>query len=189
MGPRISRRQAAVAVAGIAALVWGSGAYRQRVAQNDPDLVKFDIHPASRELGPLRFSDEHGAPQSLAAFRGRVVLLNIWATWCPPCREEMPTLDRLQAAIGGSGFVVVTVSIDAQGLPAVQTFFKQVGIKHLHPYVDSLHDAGALGARGIPMTLLIDADGREAGRKLGPATWDDPRVMQTISARMPSASG
>ena len=185
---RISRRQALIAVAGVAALVWASGVYRRRAAQNDPGLVTLDVHPAPRELGPLRFSDEHGAPQSLAALRGRVVLLNVWATWCPPCRDEMPTLDRLQGAIGGSNFEVVAISIDAQGLPVVKTFFKQIGIRNLHPYLDSLHEAGSLGATGIPVTLLIDRDGREIARKLGPATWDDPSVMRTIRDHVPLAS-
>ena len=122
---------------------------------------------------------------SLTDFRGRVVLLNVWATWCPPCREEMPTLDRLQAALGGPNFQVVTVSIDAEGLPVVQPFFRQIGIKHLHPYIDTFNEVGTLGAFGIPLTLLIDRDGREVARKTGPATWDDPRVTATIHRYLP----
>lgn len=185
---RLSRRQALVGVAGVAALVWASGAYRQRVAQSDPALVTFDLHPAPREFAPIRFSDERGGVQTLSSRRGRVVLLNVWATWCPPCREEMPTLDRLQAAMGGSGFEVVAVSIDAEGLPAVQAFFRQIGMKHLRPYLDSFHEVAALGAMGIPITLLFDRDGREVARKRGPATWDAPGVMHTIRAHLPPPS-
>lgn len=186
--PRLGRRQALVAVAGAAALVWAGGAYRQRLARSDPALLTFDIHTASRELPPLRFSDEQGAILSLSALRDRTVLLNVWATWCPPCREEMPALDRLQAALGGPDFEVVTISIDAEGLPAVRTFFRQVGIVHLRPYVDSQRDAGALAALGIPITLLLDRAGREIGRKQGPAIWDDPGIMRTIRRQM-SPSG
>ena len=182
--PRLGRRQALVAVAGAAALVWAGGAYRQRMAQSDPALLTFDIHPAPREFPPLRFSDEQGTILGLAAHRDRTVLLNVWATWCPPCREEMPALDRLQAALGGSDFEVVAISIDAQGLPAVRTFFKQLGILRLRPYVDSQGEAGALAALGIPITVLIDRAGREIGRKQGPAIWDDPGIMRTIRRQM-----
>jgi thiol-disulfide isomerase/thioredoxin len=185
--PRLGRRQALVAVAGAAAIVWAGGAYRQRMAQSDPALLTFDTHPAPREFPPLSFGDEQGAILGLAALRDRTVLLNVWATWCPPCREEMPALDRLQATLGGPDFEVVAISIDAQGLPAVRTFFKQRGIVRLRPYVDSQGEAGALAALGIPITLLIDRAGREIGRKQGPAIWDDPTIMQTIRRQMSSS--
>ncbi len=179
--PQRSSRRQVLAVAGAAAvLVVGSGVYRWRASKTDSKLTTFEPHPATRALGPLRFSDEAGRELSLASFRGRVVLLNVWATWCPPCREEMATLDRLQAALGGATFEVVTVSMDSGGLPVVQAFFRQVGVKHLHPYLDAFHEVGDLGAVGIPLTLLIDREGREAARKVGPATWDDPKVVQTI---------
>ena len=76
-----------------------------------------DLHSRSRDLANLRFSDSGGSPTDLAAFRGRVVLLNIWATWCPPCREEMPTLDRLQAALGSAGFELSLIHISEPTRP------------------------------------------------------------------------
>jgi thiol-disulfide isomerase/thioredoxin len=115
------------------------------------------------------------------------VLLNVWATWCPPCREEMPTLDRLQSTLGGPAFEVVALSIDEGGLPVVQAFFDQFRIKHLQPYLDTLGDASGLSAGGIPLTLLIDRDGREIGRKLGPAAWDSPQIVQLIQGRLAPA--
>lgn len=134
-----------------------------------------------RPLPDLRFTDAGGASTSLAAFRGRVVLLNIWATWCPPCREEMPTLDRLQATLGGPGFEVVALSIDEGGLSVVQAFMRQAGIQHLRPYVDGSGDALAtVGSAGVPLTFLVDRDGRELSRKLGPAVWDHPEVLRLI---------
>jgi thiol-disulfide isomerase/thioredoxin len=147
-----------------------------------PDLV-FHVHP--RELPNLRFSDGAGRPTSLAAFRGRVVLLNVWATWCPPCLQEMPTLDRLQAALGGPGFEVVALSIDHAGLPVVQAFFDRTSIKHLQPYMDTFGDATSnFALAGVPLTLLIDREGREIGRKLGPMAWDNPRMVQLIRSHM-----
>ena len=148
-----------------------------------------DLHARPRELANLRFSDGAGRPTSLAAFRGRVVLLNVWATWCPPCREEMPTLDRLQAALGGPGFEVVALSIDHGGLPVVRDFFDRTRIKHLQPYLDTFGDAqSSLAVAGVPLTLLIDREGREIARKLGPATWDDPRIVQLIRSQMVSGA-
>jgi thiol-disulfide isomerase/thioredoxin len=140
-----------------------------------------NLHAQPRDLPDLRFTDGSAKATSLAAFHSRVVLLNVWATWCPPCREEMPMLDRLQATLGGPGFEVVALSIDEGAMPAVQTFFDRTGIKHLRPYLDAFGDAlSALAAAGVPLTLLIDANGQELARKLGPAAWDHPRVVESI---------
>ena len=146
--------------------------------RTQPDLI---IHSHPNVLPDLPFTDGNGAPTSLAAFRGRVVVLNVWATWCLPCREEMPTLDRLQATLAGPGFEVVAVSIDRDGMPVVREFFARQSIRHLHPYVDASGDAlSILGVAGIPLTLLVDRDGREVARKLGPAVWDHPEVIKMI---------
>jgi hypothetical protein len=98
----------------------------------------------------------------------------------------MPTLDRLQAALGGPHFEVVAVSIDAGGLPVIQAFFRATRVKHLHPYLDTFHDAVAVVTTGIPFTLLVDRNGREAGRKLGPAAWDDPQLVRLIQRYLPA---
>jgi thiol-disulfide isomerase/thioredoxin len=125
--------------------------------------------------------DGEGRSLTLADFRGRIVLLNLWATWCTPCREEMPTLDRLQARLGGTDFEVVALSIDHDGIAAVRKFYQEIGIKHLRIYNDPTTDATArLGVIGIPATLLIDREGREVGRALGPAEWDAPEVVETV---------
>jgi thiol-disulfide isomerase/thioredoxin len=147
-----------------------------------------DLHSRSRDLANLRFSDSGGSPTDLAAFRGRVVLLNIWATWCPPCREEMPTLDRLQAALGSAGFEVVALSIDQAGMPVVEAFFKRIAVTHLQLYLDTFGDASRLVATGVPLTLLIDTKGRELGRKLGPAAWDAPEMLELIRSHIPASA-
>ena len=176
-----SGRRAWLALAGVAGLFATVPTLMRRTRgpqSSGPDL-SVNSHP--REMPSLRFSDGQGTPTSLAAFHGRLVLLNVWATWCPPCREEMPTLDRLQATLGSPDFEVVALSIDQGGVPAVQAFFARTGIWHLRQYVDTFGDAtSSLGVGGIPLTLLIDRDGREIGRKLGPAEWDHPQMVQLI---------
>ena len=169
---------------GFAALFAGGEAYR-RWALSQVVEAGITLHAQPRALLPLRFTDERGAETGVVAFRGRDVLLNVWATWCPPCREEMPTLDRLQATLGGPQFEVVTLSVDSGGLPVVQAFFRQIGIKHLHPYLDTFHEAMELVGTGIPLTLLVDSEGLEVGRKVGPAKWDDPHIVELIRRYLP----
>lgn len=182
--PAQPRRRALVASAGVASLFAGAGFYRRWTA-GDRLEAGITLHARPQAMPALAFGNEQGRLTGLADFSGRVVLLNIWATWCGPCREEMPTLDRLQAALGGPAFEVVALSVDSSGLAVVQTFFKQIGIRHLHPYLDTEHDAMTLGGNGIPLTLLIDGQGRELGRKLGPAKWDDATVVELIRGLLP----
>ncbi len=119
--------------------------------------------------------------------RGKVVLLNIWATWCTPCRKEMPTLDRLQTALGGTDFEVVALSIDRR-MDAVRKFFAEIGIQKLAMYLDSSAKATRqLGAVGLPTTLLIDREGREIARLIGPAEWDSPDIAAFIGCVIDAA--
>ncbi|GLZ88011.1 hypothetical protein Pres01_40620 [Metapseudomonas resinovorans] len=135
------------------------------------------LWPEPRPLAELRFVDAEGQTLNLANFRGKVVLLNVWATWCVPCREEMPTLDRLQERLGGADFQVVALSVDQDGLAVVRDFYREVGIQRLEIFVDEkMHAIQVLGAFGLPATLLLDREGRELGRKLGAAEWDAPEV-------------
>lgn len=136
-------------------------------------------------LPDLRVLDGAGRPVDLASFRGKMVLLNIWATWCPPCRQEMPSLDRLQAQLGGGEFQVVALSVDAgaKALDQVKSFYASIGIKHLAVYLDA--DAAAiftLKAVGVPTTLLLDRQGRELGRMSGTAEWDSPQIVKALQA-------
>jgi copper(I)-binding protein len=148
------------------------------------------LHSEPRNLPALRFVDGAGVPTSLDAFRGKIVLLNVWATWCTPCREEMPTLDRLQAALGGPDFEVIALSIDHGGTQVVRDFFRQIGIQRLQPYTDQFGETmSTLGASAVPLTLLIDRQGREIARKLGPAVWDDPKLVDQIRSQLVSTSG
>jgi thiol-disulfide isomerase/thioredoxin len=134
-----------------------------------------------RPLPALRFVDGTGAARSLDEFRGRALLLNIWATWCVPCRKEMPALDRLQQALGGPGFEVVALSIDRGGIPPVKPFYAELGLRALRVYVDPSADAlTKLGAVGIPLTMFVDREGRELWRVVGPVEWDAPEVVDRL---------
>ena len=129
------------------------------------------------------FEDGDGRRLLLSDFAGRVVLLNIWATWCPPCREEMPALDALQRALGGPGFAVVPLSIDRDGISAVRRFYREIGIRDLGLYWgEDLRVQLAFAAIGLPTTLLIDRKGREVARIYGPAGWDQPAAIAQIES-------
>lgn len=142
---------------------------------------------AAKEMPPLAFENAAGEPRTLAHFKGKLVLLNLWATWCAPCREEMPALDRLQAALGGPRFEVVALSVDQQGPEVARKFFADVGVKSLALYVDrSAQATFKLGAVGLPSTLLVDPRGREIGRHVGPAKWDSPAVVDELRKRIAS---
>jgi len=145
----------------------------------------FRTHGAPRPMPEVVFADGEGTGRTLAGFRSRVVLLNVWAPWCAPCREEMPALDRLQQKLGGPGFEVVALSIDAGGAPAVKQFYDEIGIRSLAIYVDrSMRTTATLGIVGLPTTLLVDTEGREIGRHIGPAQWDAPEAVRMIAGYM-----
>jgi thiol-disulfide isomerase/thioredoxin len=136
------------------------------------------LHERPQPLPPIAFTDESGRPLTLDDWRGKVVLLNVWATWCGPCRAEMPTLDRLQAELGGDRFEVVALSIDRAGVGVVRKFFDEIGIEHLRIFVDdTMKISRDLKIFGLPATLLIGPDGRELGRLIGPAEWDAPDMI------------
>jgi thiol-disulfide isomerase/thioredoxin len=140
-------------------------------------LAAIGVTPVTppRPIPPVAFTDEAGHSLSLADVKGRAVLLNLWATWCVPCQKEMPSLDRLQAKLGGPRFQVIAVSIEKQGGAVVRPFYRQLGLQALGVYLDPSGKApSTLGIQGVPATLLIDVNGCEIGRKLGALEWDSP---------------
>jgi thiol-disulfide isomerase/thioredoxin len=138
------------------------------------------------DSGPVpevTFLDAEGNERSLSDFQGRVVVLNLWATWCAPCRKEMPSLDRLEAALGGDDFEVVALAVDRGKLGKIEEFYQDVGIENLAIYHDNTAKAGrSLRAPGLPTTLIIDRGGREVGRVLGDAEWDGEDVVSLLNA-------
>ncbi|MES2915921.1 MAG: TlpA disulfide reductase family protein [Pseudomonadota bacterium] len=142
----------------------------------------FAVLDAPQDMPEVRFVTEDGSRRTLADFRGKVILLNIWATWCIPCRKEMPTLDALQADLGSSKFEVVTLSIDKAGVPVVRQFFDEYAIRNLAIYVDQTSLAFSnLGVFGLPTTLIVDGDGRELARLIGPAEWNSPDMEEFLA--------
>jgi thiol-disulfide isomerase/thioredoxin len=141
--------------------------------------LTLDPHP--RVLPALTFTDADGHPLGLDRFKGKVVVLDYWATWCAPCREEFPRLDRLQGRLADKGLAVVAVSLDRGGRPLVDRFYDEIHVEHLAKYLDP-HSASALalGLRGVPTTLIIDRQGREVARIEGPAAWDGPEIGKVL---------
>jgi thiol-disulfide isomerase/thioredoxin len=138
------------------------------------------LHEEPQPLADLVFADESGEPRSLEDWHGKVLLLNVWATWCAPCRAEMPTLDRLQQRLGDKGFEVVALSVDRAGASTVRKFFDEIGVK-LAVFIDQDGVAiRALGLFGLPATLLIGPDGDELARLAGPAAWDTPEMISFL---------
>src|SRR5216683_5755542 len=144
-------------------------------------LKSFVLHDAPKPVATVAFDDAEGHSRTLADFKGKVVLLNLWATWCVPCRKEMPALDRLQGALGAPDFEVVALSIDRGGMDVVRKFFAEIGIHNLAMYVDSAGKAmRALNAVGLPLTLLVGRDSVEIGRLIGPAEWDSAEAIAFV---------
>jgi thiol-disulfide isomerase/thioredoxin len=148
-------------------------------------MAAFVFRKAPEALPEVKFLDAGGKERSLADWRGKVVLLNLWATWCLPCRKEMPALDRLQREMGSDTFQVVAVSVDRTGLPGAKKFLADTGAETLALYADPTARMGVtLRAAGLPATLLLDRQGREIGRLLGPAEWDGEDAKRLIGAAM-----
>jgi thiol-disulfide isomerase/thioredoxin len=133
--------------------------------------------------------DRNGTHHTLAEWRGRTVLLNLWATWCIPCRREMPALDALEQKLGGPKFEVVALNIDTRNLDRPKTWLANVGVSRLGYYADPsakvFQDLKVIGrAAGLPTSILIDPNGCELGYIAGPAEWASEDALKLISAAM-----
>ena len=145
---------------------------------------------APQPLPPLTFETLDGQPASLADFAGKVVVLNLWATWCAPCREEMPSLDRLQAKFVDRDLVVLTLSVDRAGPERVQKFLDEIGVRQVHVYRDPKAAATrAVRVPGLPATILVNRKGEEVGRVLGIAQWDGPPAVAAIEKLLAEPAG
>jgi thiol-disulfide isomerase/thioredoxin len=200
---RLVSAAAAVGILAVLAGVYGIGAWRT----NPADAACQPAVNAGKQLAPLvhgevaalavaqtpfrmpdlAFKDAQARDKTLADWRGRSVLLNLWATWCVPCRREMPALDALQAKLGGSDFEVVAVNIDTRDPQKPRAFLKDVGITHLAYYADQsarvFEDLKTAGkAFGMPTTVMVDRSGCEIGTMAGPAEWASEDGVKLVRA-------
>ncbi|WP_247870928.1 TlpA disulfide reductase family protein [Azospirillum sp. TSO5] len=160
------------------------------VASTGADKLEKFKGAEPKPMPPLSFVDAEGRRVDLAEFKDRVILLNLWATWCGPCVKEMPSLDRLQAQLGGDAFQVVALSLDRGGRTAVEPFYKKTGVEHLTVFLDPGSESmKVLSLRGLPTTILVDPEGRELGRVEGAVEWDSPEVVAFLRQFLGHGSG
>ncbi len=134
----------------------------------------FQAPETERSAPETVFKGAEGVDLTFDQFKGRVLLVNFWATWCAPCVHEMPSLDRLQAKLADEGLTVLTVSNDRGGEPVIRRFYEEHKLENLEVYSDGRNKlAAAFGVRGLPSSYFIGADGRILGLVEGPAEWDE----------------
>ena len=144
-------------------------------------MQQFTLNTPPLPVPETRFLDGSGKEVALADFKGRVVLVNFWATWCAPCIRELPSLDRLQAEIGGRDFTVLAINEDRGGAATAAPFLEKHGWKNLAVHADrQMALARALGLRGMPSTYLVDRNGRVVGSLTGVAEWDSEEAKALI---------
>ncbi len=208
--PRRTTLAAGAGVAALAALglaLYGSGLLPGNTdgapgpcAGSDPALARVDAAakgevaamqalPQARPAPEIRFKGPDGAETGLADLKGRLLLVNLWATWCAPCKAEMPALDRLQAQLGGPDFAVVAINVDTRNLDKPPDWLKQAGIHDLAFYADPGGRVLPMVQRdtqspGLPTTMLIDAKGCTLGVMKGPAAWSSPDGLALIRAAL-----
>jgi thiol-disulfide isomerase/thioredoxin len=153
------------------------------------EVAAFAVADQPLRLPDLVFRDASNKERHLSDWRGRTILLNLWATWCVPCRKEMPALDALQGKLGGNSFDVVAVNIDTRDPDKPRAWLKDAGINRLGYYTDPsakvFQDLKIVGrATGMPTTLLVDADGCEVGTVAGPAEWASEDAVKLVTAAL-----
>ncbi len=146
-------------------------------------MSKLKIHDQPRPLPEFTVLDKHGKPRKLGEWKGKVLLVNFWASWCPPCLKEMPEIIALERAFAGEDFDIIAISEDYKGYDWAAAALKTLGGQNLILLWDKGNDAlRKLGERGLPVTLLIDRQGREVARLVGPAEWNAPEAQAVIRA-------
>ncbi len=190
----LSRTAYIVIAALIAVLVAAAVLYEMRggaVQQAGPpaSLAPFAVAKAPVAVPQVAIDDVKGTRRALSAFKGKYVLLNLWATWCAPCVRELPALAKLKAAVPPGRFDVVAVDVGRGTAADARSFLDAHGAKALDTYVDSnIALLRAFNAFGLPLTVLIDPQGREIGRSVGPAAWDTPEAVDYFKTLARAAS-
>jgi thiol-disulfide isomerase/thioredoxin len=177
---KTTRRRALALAAATGATLTAALPARQAGAQGAAAAGKL-VETEPKPAPAFSFTDAEGRGCAASDFAGQGLVVNLWATWCPPCVAEMPALDRAQAALAEEGVRVLALSSDREGRARVEPFFRDRGIRHLGLWLDPRGAAQrALGARGLPTTVVIDRKGHERARLEGPAEWDKPEMLAAI---------
>lgn len=172
----ISRRMMLAGAAGLWALAHAPAAKAGA-------LDNFSLSPEKPPVPDVNFKDEDGRIHALSDYRGRIVLLNAWATWCGPCVSEMPGLNGVQRKLGGESFQVLPISMDRGGPLTVDLFMREHALRHLPILLDYRGQISTkLRPLGLPFTVLIDRDGYEIGRGLGEVQWDTEEGLSLLKA-------
>jgi thiol-disulfide isomerase/thioredoxin len=149
-------------------------------------LIFSDPTPVSTKT----FTDPSGGEYTLGDFEGKYVLVNFWATWCAPCRKEMPMLSEIQTNLGGDTFEVITIATGRNPQPAIDRFFEEIGVENLPKYLDPRSGlARDMAVLGLPITLILDPDGQEIARMRGDAEWNGESAYAVLEALLPAADG
>lgn len=164
------------------------GASRQSTEKKPDDLrqgtmKKLVFHSAPRDVSQVKFVDADGGEHQLADWQGKYVAVNFWATWCAPCRKEMPSLDALQGEFGGDDFEVVTIATGRNTLPAITRFFEEANVTRLPILLDpKLELAREMAVLGLPITIILNPEGQEIARLQGDAEWFSDSAKEIIAA-------
>lgn len=155
-----------------------------RIAElREGDMKKLVLHDEAKPASTEAFTGEDGGTVSLADYRGKYVLLNFWATWCAPCRKEMPMLSQVQAELGGDAFQVVTLATGRNPVPAIKTFFAEIGVDNLPRHRDPKQMlARGMGVLGLPVSVILDPQGNEIARLQGDADWNSDSARAILAA-------
>ncbi len=182
MVPALVYTAALVAANPAAAQVLDAGARAEIEALREGDMRKLVVHAAAAPVPAVTFEAPDGAETTLAASDGRVRLVNFWATWCAPCREEMPALEALQAAHGGPDFEVLLVATGRNSSEAIERFFAEAGIEELETALDPQSAlARAMGVPGLPVTVILNREGDELARLTGGADWNGASARAIVA--------
>ena len=185
----------------LAALLYGGLAVIANPALAEPDLAaieemreggmrKLVFHKEPLAISDQAFTTPDGTELSLAEFEGKTVLLNFWATWCAPCREEMPALNEINADLGGDDFVVLAVATGRNPLPQIHEFFDREGVDSLEIYLDPTSNLSRhMGALGLPTTVLLNPEGQEIARMRGDAEWAGENAREILGALIAGYTG
>lgn len=179
-----NRRSALVLLAAVAAFPIAFQKFREKIAVYTESARLLQVHKAPIPVDLPKFIDSSGQQVRWSNFDGKHLLVNVWATWCPPCRAEMPALDRLKAKLGpGADPEIIALSVDPVSFDQLRAFYAVNGVTNLALYKgDETEVLRSLGVVGLPTTLLLDHHQREIGRLVGPTAWDDPEMIAQLAS-------